>query len=37
MLESTTVIALSLYALNRVNPREAFASDPYESRRGARL
>jgi hypothetical protein len=41
MLESTPVIALLLYALNRVNLQEVFADDPYESRRcalpGARL
>jgi hypothetical protein len=35
MLESTTVIALLLYALNRVNLQEVFADDPYESRRCA--
>jgi len=41
MLESTTVITLLLYALNRVNLPAAFERDVYESRRealpGARL
>src|SRR2546425_576939 len=41
MLESTTVITLLLWALNRVHLQAVFDPDPYESRRealpGARL